>query len=145
MLELVAVATPEHWSQFHEIRRVVLFEARGRFGVYNENHPDDRLPRNHPLLLLVDGVGVAVVRVDLLPDSSTAGFRRLAVAQQSQRRGYGTALMKRAEAFAVSHGCTRFIADVAPDAVTFWRGIGYCLVGSVNAQGSPRMEKSVTK
>jgi hypothetical protein len=29
------------WRVYHAIRRKALFENRGRFGVYNENHSDE--------------------------------------------------------------------------------------------------------
>ena len=36
---------------YHAIR-LALFENRGRFGVYNENHPDEFEKDNHPLIRL---------------------------------------------------------------------------------------------
>ena len=47
-------ATEQEWASFHRIRRSVLFEKRGLIGVYDPNHPDDRKPTNHPMLLLFD-------------------------------------------------------------------------------------------
>jgi GNAT superfamily N-acetyltransferase len=139
---MVPVSTPEHWTAFHSIRRSVLFESRGRFGVYDENHPDDRTPDNHPFLLLADGSAVAAIRVDLIPQTQSAAFRRLAVAQPLHRRGYGRALLQRAEAFAAEHGRTFFFANVAPDAVAFWEKLGYRLAESQDtAAPNPRMVK----
>jgi hypothetical protein len=34
-------SSDDEWSAYHMIRRKVLFENRGSFGVYNENHPDN--------------------------------------------------------------------------------------------------------
>jgi RimJ/RimL family protein N-acetyltransferase len=45
--ELRAVQTGADWTAYHRIRRTVLFEARGRFGIYEENNPDDRTEGNH--------------------------------------------------------------------------------------------------
>jgi hypothetical protein len=50
---------------YHDIRREVLFEARGQFGVYNENHPDDVAAGNHAKLLLHRGHPVGVIRIDV--------------------------------------------------------------------------------
>jgi hypothetical protein len=43
----------------------VLFEKRGRFGVYNENHPEEFESSNHPLILTHKGVATGVIRVDI--------------------------------------------------------------------------------
>jgi GNAT superfamily N-acetyltransferase len=138
---MVPLDTPARWADFHRIRRTVLFEGRGRFGVYDENHPDDRAPNKHCFLLLADGAAVAAVRVDLFTEPQAATFRRLAVLQQSQRKGHGLALMERAEAFARSMGCGLFVAYVAPDAIGFWEKIGYRVVADQSAAPDPRMEK----
>jgi GNAT superfamily N-acetyltransferase len=72
---------------------------------------------------------------------ATAGFRRGAILKEAQRRGYGRALMSPAERFASRHGRTRFIADVATDAVGFWERIGYRQVTTDVPDDGPRMEK----
>jgi GNAT superfamily N-acetyltransferase len=140
-LEMVRVATPAHWAEYHRIRRAVLFEARGRPETYDESHPDDRASANHPFLLTANGVPVAVVRVDLGAELQTAVFRRLAVSEPLQRRGYGRALMQRAESFAEGEGFRRFVAYVAPDAVEFWSKLGYRMASHQVTGNDPRMEK----
>jgi GNAT superfamily N-acetyltransferase len=129
-LSLVLAANPEHWAEFHRIRRTVLWEARGRYD-YDDAHPDDYLPSNLPLLLLSGDEVVATVRLDLLDDTYTAAFRRLAVAGDKQRQGFGRALIERAEIMAVQIGRTKFIPRVARDAVTFWQRLGYNLQNEV--------------
>jgi hypothetical protein len=56
--ELVSPSDAGTWQVYHAIRREVLFEARGLFGVYDENRPDERAPGNHSKLLLVRGAPV---------------------------------------------------------------------------------------
>ena len=141
MIDMVAITTPLHWANNHDIRRSVLFESRGRFGVYDENHPDDHASTNHPFLLFVNGVAVAAVRVDLGTEPQVAVFRRLAVHTPSQRQGYGSALMQRAEAFAKQKGCRIFVAHVAPDAIEFWSKLGYRMAPNQTPGPDPRMEK----
>ena len=63
--ELVTPSTTSEWATYHAIRREVLWEARGLFGVYNENHPDEAAPNNHPKLLIYGGDPVGVVRIDI--------------------------------------------------------------------------------
>jgi RimJ/RimL family protein N-acetyltransferase len=53
--ELREVQTGADWTAYHRIRRTVLFEARERFGIYDENNPDDRTEGNLPLLLAFRG------------------------------------------------------------------------------------------
>jgi sirohydrochlorin ferrochelatase len=68
--ELVTPSDPTEWKAYHDIRRQVLLEARGEFGTYDENHPDERAVGNHPKLL-------------------TAILRRVAIRADAQRHGRG--------------------------------------------------------
>lgn len=88
--ELRQVVDACDWASYHRIRRTVLFEARGRFGVYEENHPDERSDANRPLLLLFQGIPVCAVRLDRMSDGSGI-VRLMAVEQSVQRRGHGSA------------------------------------------------------
>ncbi|MDB5800098.1 MAG: hypothetical protein JWL63_1037 [Rhodocyclales bacterium] len=141
-LSLVIVRNGEHWTEYHQIRRTVLWEARGRFD-YDSSHPDDYLPSNLPLLLLSDKVAVATVRLDLLDDSRTAAFRRLAVVLDKQRLGFGRALIERAETMALEHERQKFVAQVARDAVPFWKKLGYEMQSefSLGMDDNPTMVK----
>ena len=57
--ELAVVTWPEDWETYHSIRRVELFEARGRIGIYQPDHVDERAPNHFPLLLKWNGRGRA--------------------------------------------------------------------------------------
>lgn len=59
----------EEWRVYHAIRRKALFESRGRFGAYNENHPDEFERDNHPLILFDRDTPIGVIRVDMLFDA----------------------------------------------------------------------------
>ena len=72
---LVSPADPGSWRRYHEIRRHVLFEARGRFGIYDEDHPDERVPGHYPKLLLFRNDPVGVLRIDIeVPDADLRGY-----------------------------------------------------------------------
>ena len=142
-LQMVPLSTPSHWAAYHDIRRTVLFEARGHVGVYDEHHPDDRASANHPFLLMVNGTAVAAVRVDLGVEPHTAVFRRLAVRAPLQRQGYGRALMHLAEDFAQHEGYRFLVAYVAPDALEFWDKLGYRVASRQVPGTDPRMEKRI--
>ena len=75
--ELVSPADVDAWRAYHDIRREVLFEARGQFGVYNENHPDDRVAGHHAKLLLHRGDPIGVIRIDI--SGTEAIYRRVAI------------------------------------------------------------------
>jgi hypothetical protein len=53
--ELRAPSSTVEWEAYHGIRRKVLFENRGRIGVYDKNHPDESREGNYPLILLLNG------------------------------------------------------------------------------------------
>ena len=122
-LELHRPRSEEQWTAYHDIRRMVLFERRGRFGVYDASHPDEHKPENHPLLLLVDGEPVGTIRVDLSRDSAI--FRRVAVREEVQRRGYGRAMLRLAEQFARERGSRRIQSFVDRGAVGFYERCGF--------------------
>jgi GNAT superfamily N-acetyltransferase len=139
--QLVRVATSRHWRAYHQIRREVLFDARGRRGAYDENHPDERLPGHHPLLLLADGQPVGTVRLD--DRSNGSGVVRLvAIVSNRQRQGLGSVLMSGLERYAMEHGITRLEASVAPDAVGFYMRLGWSMHD--NTRSNPMMVKSLS-
>jgi GNAT superfamily N-acetyltransferase len=106
----------------------VLFERRGRIGVYDPNHPDDRSPRNFPKVLVQGSKYIGAVRIDFVDD--IAYLRRVAIAEADQRKGFGRVLIRLAEEFAQVEGAKRVESAVAPDAVSFYEKCGYrSLVG----------------
>jgi GNAT superfamily N-acetyltransferase len=135
--ELVSPADAASWCAFHDIRREVLFEARGHHGIYDENHPDDRAAGHHPKLLLHRGRPVGVIRIDI---SGHEGIlRRVAIRSELQRTGHGRTMLSLAEAFAVSHGCGRLASHVARDAVGFYEKCGFSSA-EASVAGSPNGE-----
>jgi GNAT superfamily N-acetyltransferase len=113
----------EEWRVYHAIRRKVLFENRGRFGIYNENHADEFEKDNHPLILFDRDTPVGVIRIDI--HDRVAWFRRIAVREDLQRAGHGRILLSLAEAFAREAGCGEVRSNVAVDAIGFYERCGY--------------------
>ncbi len=121
--ELRAPANADEWHALHAIRRKVLFENRGKFGTYIENHPDDFKAGHHPLVLLYKGVVIGVVRVEIV--GTTAWLRRVAIREDLQRMGHGRVLLRLAEAFAKGEGCDEMLSNAAVEAVEFYQRCGY--------------------
>jgi GNAT superfamily N-acetyltransferase len=122
---LVSPADQDSWRRYHEIRRQVLFEARGRLGIYVEDHPDERTPGHYPKLLLFRNHPVGAIRIDIaVPD---AIFRQVAIRADVQRRGHGRALLSLAERLATGHGCRQLTTHAAPDAVGFYQKCGFAV------------------
>lgn len=136
--ELVGVSTPAQWNAFHKIRETILFEARGRFGVYDRNHPDDFNPENQPFLLLRSDQPVGVARLDRLGETR-GGIRLVAIDAPMQRQGYGRILMAMVEACALNAGLVRLELNSAPEAVTFYQHLGWQLVDAEREH--PLLEK----
>ena len=133
--ELVTPASAEAWGAYHDIRRKVLYERRGRFGVYDPNHPEDRNPNHFPKVLVHDSRYIGAMRIDL--GDGIAQWRSVAIAEPHQRQGFGRALIALAEAFALERGAKRAESSVAPDAVTFYEKCGYRLLGSRDGAAVP--------
>ena len=121
--ELRAPASEEEWLALHAIRRRVLFENRGKFETYIENHPDDFKAGHHPLILFHRGVAIGVARVDVA--GTVAWLRRVAIRDDLQRLGHGRVLLRLAEAFSKAHGCTEVVSNAAVEALGFYESCGY--------------------
>lgn len=135
--------TPEEWDQYHAIRRRVLWESRGYYGVYDANRPDEYKSGHHPFLLMHRGVPVGVVRIDI--DGRQAILRRVAIREDMQRAGHGRVLLGLAEKFASENGCELLYSFVSPDAVGFYEKCGFQR-DAANAAGPSNvpMEKRVS-
>jgi GNAT superfamily N-acetyltransferase len=140
LLELRQVTNDEEWTEYHAIRRRVLFELRDDAG-YDENHPDEHRAGHYPLLLSDASTAVGAIRIDI--DGERAIFRRVAIREDLQRRGYGRRLLQAAEEFARQRHCTRVESHVDPDAVGFYERCGFAFANSRGAGRAPLMFKSL--
>jgi GNAT superfamily N-acetyltransferase len=113
----------DEWRAYHVIRREVLFENRGYFGIYDENHPDEFEHGIYPLILVHGAVPIGVIRVDVR--DHVAWLRRVAVRGDLQRAGHGKILLDLAESFARKERCNEVRSNVAVDAVGFYEQCGY--------------------
>ena len=120
---LRAPANDEEWRTYHAIRRKVLFENRGIFGVYSETHPDEFAPGHYPMILVHGGKPIGVLRIDV--DGELAIFRRVAVREDTQRKGHGQVMLSLAEDFARGKGCKLLKSYVNPEAVGFYERCGF--------------------
>jgi GNAT superfamily N-acetyltransferase len=137
--QLRAPADEAEWQSYHEIRRAVLWEARGQGSVYDPNRPDERLPTRFARILFFEDVPVGVLRIDIEPPDAI--FRRVAVKVEHQRKGHGRVMLMLAEEFARKHGCVCVRSEVAPDAVGFYESCGFRRSAPASAGESVPMEK----
>ena len=101
--QLRAPANEAEWQSYHQIRRAVLWEARGQGSVYDSNRPDERLPNRFARILFFDDVAVGVLRIDIEPPKAI--FRRVAVRLEQQSKGHGLGAQHTAlEHFCQQHG-----------------------------------------
>ncbi len=138
---LAHVRTDAEWDSYHAIREHVLFEARGRFGVYDRNHPDEHLQGNYPFLLLLGTRPIGVIRIDVQPP--IAYFRRVAIIPELQRLGHGSVLLRLAENFASHSGCSTILSNVDANAVPFYSRLGFATDPARDAAPSVAMLKSL--
>ncbi len=121
--ELIRVTSPVDWESYHQIRRAVLFQARGLEN-YDPGHPDEAKPHHHTLLLKYQGRAIATTRLDEWGDGS-AVVRLVAVATALQRQGHGRVLSAGVERYALSLDVTILLVQSAPDAVGFYQRLGW--------------------
>jgi GNAT superfamily N-acetyltransferase len=119
--------TPEseaEWVEYHRIRREILFEARGRFGIYNADHSDEKKSNNFPKLLVFNDMPVGTVRIDL-PKVDYAIVRMVAIDSVEQGKGHGRALLSLIEDFVVKAGRIKLVTNAAKNAVGFYAIAGF--------------------
>ena len=117
-------ASDADWQAFHHIREAVLWTARGKSG-YERRHSDDYdVPRNHPLLLKVDGRPVGTMRLDDF-GNGTGCVRLVAIAASEQGRGHGRSLSRLWEDAARGLGLQTLYINAAPEALGFYEKLGW--------------------
>jgi len=121
--QLIDVKRPVDWEDYHDIRRKVLFEARGNFS-YDAHHPDEFNPRNQPLLLKLNEVAIGTVRLDQLYED-IAAIRLVAIRPEHQRRGHGRVLAAMVEERARAQKVTTLLVNAAREAVGYYESLGY--------------------
>ncbi len=121
--DLIDVETPADWRAYHAIRRDVLWTARGRGG-YDENHADEFLPMNYPLMLTQDGEPVGATRLDRR-GSGVGIVRLVAIRAQLQGQGLGRVLSQRVEVRARQLGITTLFVNAVSNAVDFYAKTGW--------------------
>jgi GNAT superfamily N-acetyltransferase len=122
-IELRAPTTDDGWTAYHDVRRRVLFELRGNGSAYDPSHPDEHRANHYPFVLWVDDTAVGAIRVDIHGD--VAIFRRVAIRDDVQRRGFGRRMLEAAEQFARRQACTRIDSHVDRDAIGFYERCGF--------------------
>lgn len=122
--ELVEVADPQDWSDYHAIRRQELFEARGRHGIYDPNYSGERLPGMLPYLLKLDGKPLGTTRLDFR-DDGTAVVRLVAITAAEQGKGHGRVLGQLVEERARTFGATTLLVNAAATAVGYYKATGW--------------------
>lgn len=126
---LIQVRGEKEWRSYHAIRRVVLFESRGRSD-YDDTRADERRPGVMPLLFLKDAVPVGTVRLDVEEGAGAGTIRLVAILPAYQRQGLGRAMIGGVEGLAVDMGVTKLRVHAAPDAIGFYEKLGWGLAGS---------------
>jgi GNAT superfamily N-acetyltransferase len=121
------------WRAYHDLRRKILFERRGRAAAYDPDHPDERRAANHPHLFWHGEEPIGTIRIDV--DGALAVFRLVTIREDHQRRGHGRRMLIDAETFARAQGCRRIESHVAVDAVGFYEKCGFWRVSDTLTNG----------
>lgn len=122
--ELVEVQAAPDWVAYHDIRRVELFENKGRHGIYNDRHPDDLADFATPYLLKLDGRPIGTTRLDRRGPKEGV-FRMVAITRPEQGRGHGRVMAGLVEERAFGFGIRTLLVNAAPEAVGFYEKTGW--------------------
>jgi N-acetylglutamate synthase-like GNAT family acetyltransferase len=121
--QLVKVTTSNHWQAYHDIRRQILWENRGKTD-YDNKHKDEYLPDHHPLLLLLNNVPIGTTRLDDFKDGHGA-VRLVAISGAFQKSGHGRQLSSLVENYARNLGIKTLYVNAAPEALGFYKKLGW--------------------
>ncbi len=110
---LEKVSTEDDSNAYNAIRKAELFPNRD----YDSNHPDERLPNNHPLS------PIATVQVDFTGDKAI--LRLLAVTKSKQGKKHSANMYKQIEQYTTRHGAKKLLVNAAPESVGFYHKIGF--------------------
>ena len=133
--------TDAEWATYHGFRRAILFERRGRFGVYDANHPDEHRPGNHPFLFFVDDVPTGTVRIDIGDDDAI--LRLVTIREDLQRRGHGRRMLELALEFVREQRRTLIRSHVNRDAEGFYERCGFVREAPDEATATILMRKDL--
>ena len=133
--------TESEWNTYHELRRTILFERRGRFGVYDAAHADEHAPGNHPFLFWCDGHPAGTIRIDIT--SAEAIFRLVTIREDHQRRGLGRRMLSLAERFARSKQRALVHSHVNRSAIGFYERCGFVRNGPDDGGATVLMAKTL--
>jgi N-acetylglutamate synthase-like GNAT family acetyltransferase len=122
--ELTQVSTNEEWRDYHDIRRTVLFEEKGRYNVYDPTHADEYIENNHPLLLKFNGQAIGTTRLDNNKDG-TGIVRLVAIRAEARGQGHGKALSDLTKNFAKGLGIHTLYVNAAAEAVGYYKICGW--------------------
>ncbi len=122
--QLIKAESEQDWLSYHEIRRTILFEDRGRIGIYNANHPDEANPYNHSLLLKFNNYAYVTTRLDNRKDG-TGIVRQVAIIRSEQGKGHGRILSRLVDEYAQSLGINILLVNSAPESVGYYEHTGW--------------------
>jgi GNAT superfamily N-acetyltransferase len=138
---LRSVIVEREWETYHTLRRTILFERRGRLGVYDASHADEHAPGNHPFLLWFDREPVGTVRIDVA--EGEALFRLVTIREDAQRRGHGRRMLALAEQFVRGQHRSVIRSHVNRNAVGFYERCGFTRDGADDSGATVLMKKHV--
>jgi N-acetylglutamate synthase-like GNAT family acetyltransferase len=119
----VKVSNESDWREYHALRREILWEARGLSG-YDQNHRDEYVSTNHPLLLKLDERSIGTTRLDDFGNGRGA-VRLVTIAADMQRQGHGRVLCALIESYAARLGITTLLVNAAPEAIGWYEKMGW--------------------
>jgi N-acetylglutamate synthase-like GNAT family acetyltransferase len=121
--ELVRISAKNDWQAYHDIRRKVLWENRGRTN-YDDTHKDEYLPDHHLLLFMLNDIPIGTTRLDDLKN----GFgvvRLVAISDEFQGKGHGRQLASSVENHARGLGIKTLYVNAAPEALGYYKKLGW--------------------
>ncbi len=118
------VETPKERNAYHKIRKVDIFEENHPNVEYDDDHPDEKIPQNHPHVFIFKEEVIGAVRLDKLGEN-IIGIRMFGIRGKYQKKWFGTQAVKLIEEYAREKGCTKLVLNANKNSVIFYEKKGF--------------------
>jgi predicted N-acetyltransferase YhbS len=119
----------QDWQDYHRIRREVLFESRGRKGIYDANRPEEYAEGHTSLLLKFKNRPIGTVRLDHTSirrhGKNTFIVRLVAIDTNDQGQGHGKKLEEMTTQYAQNLGAEHLLVNAVHTAYDYYKKSGW--------------------
>lgn len=121
---LKPIVNEKESKEFHAIRRMEIFEARGLFNFYTPFYRCRPELESRFYILTKNLIVIGTLQLDII-NSTEVALRTVAIKGKYKNKGYGTYMIKVIEVIVASQGYKIIRLHSNPEAVKFYKKLGF--------------------